>query len=183
MSASDKPGKAERFVLSTIERCQQNKGLSARLRRADNPATEDQSWEFLIAFGIDLEKKYERLPFATIACAIARAKAERNGSLPLGRALANCCENGSDGDSPGKARLRRLLACDSLDELCRILRPLLSLILSKSPHSLNYVLLLEQLQRFAYGADSARRVKAEWAQSFYRKAHISDEQDANQEGK
>ncbi len=153
----------ERFVTSVIARCQQDKGLAARLRRADNPATEYQSWELLASFSIDLEKDFERLPFATVAAQIAKAKAERNGSLMLGRALAMAYPDGNQSDQ-AKVRLRRLLACDELDELCRILRPLFSLINSRIGQPLDYARLLKQLRRF--GLD-AQRIKMQWAQEFY----------------
>lgn len=155
------PDREERFVHGVIQQCLQNKGLSARLRRADNPTTEYQSWELLASYGIDLEKEWQRLPFVTVAAALAKAKAERNGSLSLGRALLTCYEKDSD---QAKARLRRVLACDDLPELCRILRPIFSLIDSKVGQPLDYVRLLKQLRRFHY---NAQQVKAQWAQEFY----------------
>lgn len=160
------PGRAERFVSHLIELCQQDKGLAARLRRADNPATEYQSWELLAAFGIELEREEQRLPFATVACAIARTKAESNGSLSLGRAIAACYEDDRD-SAQAKARLRRLLACDGIGELCRLLRPLLSLIESRAGQPLDYQRLLQQLLRFSH---DPQPVKARWAQDFYGQA-------------
>lgn len=167
--ATPQPSWEERFVLSVIQQCQQDKGLAARLRRGDNPATEYQSWELLASFGVDLEREHQRLPFVTLAAAIARAKAERNGSLSLGRALAACYEDGRE-SSQAKARLRRLLACDELAELCRILRPLFSLIESKAGQPLDYLRLLKQLRHFPY---NAQQVKAQWAQEFYAQALTS----------
>ncbi|NNM51054.1 MAG: type I-E CRISPR-associated protein Cse2/CasB [Pseudomonadales bacterium] len=152
-----------RFVNGVLERCQQDKGLAARLRRADNPATEYQSWDLLAGYGIDLENESQRLPFVTLAAAIAKAKTEGNGSLALGRAIAACYEDGHD-STQAKARLRRLLACDDLPELCRILRPLLALIQSKVAQPLDYVRLLRQVRRFFF---NAQQVKAQWAQEFY----------------
>lgn len=152
-----------RFVLGVIQRCGRDKGLAARLRRADNPATEYQSWDLLAGYGIDLTKDSQRLPFATVAAAIARAKAERNGNLGLGRAIAACYADGQKNDQ-AKARLRRLLACDELAELCRVLRPLFSLIDSKVGQSLDYVRLLKQLCWFT---SHEQQVKAQWAQDFY----------------
>lgn len=169
------PGREERFVSSVIQRCQQDKGLAARLRRADNPATEYQSWELLAGYGIDLEDERQRLPFVTIAAAIAKAKTERNGSLSLGRAIADCYDNGSEkgrDSDQAKARLRRLLACDELAELCRILRPLFSLIDSKAGQPLDFLRLLKQLRRFGF---AGQQVKAQWAQEFYGQPLATDE--------
>jgi len=153
----------QRFVDTVIERCNKDKGLAARLRRADNPATEYQSWEVLGALGVDLEKDYQRLPFVTVAAAIAKSKAERNGNLTLGRAIAACYEDGSQ-SSQAKARLRRLLACDELTEACRILRPILTLMDSKVGQPLNFIRLLKQLRKFHF---NAQRIKTQWTQEFY----------------
>lgn len=168
------PSREERFVAGVLKLCAENKGTAARLRRADNPATEYQSWELLAAYGIDLEQERERLPFVSVAAAIAKAKAERNGSLGLGRAIAACYESGNASDQ-AKARLRRLLACDDLPELCRILRPLLSLIDSKVGQPLDYIRLLRQLRRFQF---NAQQVRAQWAQEFYGQAVDAGEESA-----
>lgn len=168
------PSREERFVSGVLKLCAENKGMGARLRRADNPATEYQSWELLAAYGIDLEQERERLPFVSVAATIAKAKAERNGSLGLGRAIAACYEKGNASDQ-AKARLRRLLACDDLAELCRILRPLLSLIDSKVGQPLDYIRLLKQLRRFSF---NAQQVRAQWAQEFYGQASQAQEEGA-----
>lgn len=159
---SESNSREQRFVEAVLERCMNDKGMAARLRRADNPATEYQSWELLGWFGVDLEKDYERLPFVTIAAAIAKSKAERNGTLPLGKAIAAGYE---DGSSQAKAKLRRLLACNDMAEVCRILRPVLILIDSKLGQPLDYVRLLRQLRFFTY--ESGQRTKTQWAQEFY----------------
>jgi len=170
------PSREERFVAGVLKLCAESKGMAARLRRADNPATEYQSWEMLAAYGIDLEQEQERerLPFVSVAAAIAKAKAERNGSLGLGRAIAACYESGNASDQ-AKARLRRLLACDDLAELCRILRPLLSLIDSKVGQGLDYVRLLKQLRRFPF---HDQQVRAQWAQEFYGQPASAEEKGA-----
>ncbi|MFV0508131.1 MAG: type I-E CRISPR-associated protein Cse2/CasB [Shewanella algae] len=153
----------QRFVDTVIDRCQKDKGMAARLRRADNPATEYQSWELLGWFGVNIEKDYERLPFVTVAAAIAKSKVERNGSLALGKAILACYENDPE-DGQAKARLRRLLACDELAEVCRVLRPVLTLIDSKTRQPLDYIRLLRQLRFFGH------RTKTQWAQEFYGRA-------------
>lgn len=153
----------QRFVETVIERCNGNKGLAARLRRADNPNTEYQSWDLLGGLGVDLEKDYQRLPFVTVAAAIAKSKTEQNGSLTLGSAIAACYEEGRESDQ-ARARLRRLLACEELAEVCRILRPLLTLIDSKAGRPLDFVRLLKQLRNFHF---NGQRIKTQWAQEFY----------------
>ncbi len=155
------------FVDYIINRCQADNGLRAALKRADNPATEYQSWEVLAGFKVDLEYENQRLPYAIIAAAIARAKVERNGSVRIGRAIASCYEDGNISDQ-AKAKLRRLLACDSVPEACRILRPLFSLIEARSNIALDYASLLDDLLWFGHDA-SQLRIKARWAQDFYGK--------------
>jgi len=159
--------KAAAFVDYVINRYQNDNGARAALTRADNPANEYQSWEILAGFHVNLEYENQRLPYAAIGAAIARAKAERNGTVSIGQAIARCYEDGSASDQ-AKAKLRRLLSCDSVPEVCRIVRPLLSLIGSKGNSTLNYSGLLNDLLWFSH-AESQTRIKARWAQSFYGK--------------
>lgn len=156
----------QRFVETVLDRCKNNKGLAARLRRADNPATEYQSWDLLCSLGVNLEKDYQRLPSVTVAAAIAKFKAERNGTLKLGGAIAACYEDGNQSDQ-AKARLRRLLACDELAEACRILRPMLSLINSKVGQPLDFIRLLKQLRKLRDFHFNGQHIKTQWAQEFY----------------
>ncbi len=158
-----KDTRGQAFTRFIIDRMKDN-GIAAALRRADNPNTEYQSWDTLAAFNIDLDKPRQRLPFATIASALAKAKTEQNGSTGIGQAIARCYEDGRESDQ-AKAKLRRLLACNTPEEACRILRPLFSLIHSKGNSTLNYGKLLDQLLWFN---NDSQRIKAEWAQDFYR---------------
>jgi CRISPR system Cascade subunit CasB len=156
----------QRFVEAILQRCLSDKGVAARLRRADNPSLEYQSWETLGALGIDLEQEHQRLPHVTVAAAIAKSKAESNGVMRLGAGIAACygTGNGDAAHDQARARLRRLLACEDLREACRILRPILTLIDSKVGRPLDFIRLLRQLRQFGLYPQS---VKAEWAQEFY----------------
>jgi len=157
----NKKSRGHSFVDFIIKRMEDN-GIAAALRRADNPNTEYQSWDTLAAFNIELDKPWQRLPFATVACAMAKAKAEKNGSIGIGQAIARCYVDGKESDQ-AKAKLRRLLACDSVEEACRILRPLFSLINSKGNIALNYANLLDDLLYW-----NNQTTKSRWAQDFYR---------------
>lgn len=162
----DKPkNQQQRFVDAVLQRCQIDKGLAAQLRRADNPATEYQSWDFLARLGVDLDREYKRLPYLIVAAAIAKSKTTKNGKLGLGRAIALCYEKKGNKDEQAIARLRRLLACDDLKELCRLLRPLFALISSRVTQPLDFVTILEDLCWFQH---SPQQKKAHWAQDFYR---------------
>lgn len=167
----------ERFVQQILQRCQEDKGAAARLRRADNQATEYQSWDLLAAFGVDLENENQRLPFATVAAIIAKSKSENNGSQTLGGAIAACYEEGR-ASNQARTRLRRLLACHELPEVCRNLRPLFSLIDSKTTRPVDFTRVLKQLRRFSF-EDARIKVKAQWAQEFY--GHPAGEQTGGQE--
>jgi CRISPR system Cascade subunit CasB len=174
MSETTKSIRNEKFVKFVIERItQKDNGAVAALKRADNPATEYQSWEYLARF-VDIDKGYERLPFATIGSAIAKAKVEQNGMIRIGQAIAKCYDdgqnNGKDNDQ-AKAKLRRLLACETTEEVCRVLRPLFSLISAKGGIALDYVSLLDNLSYFYF---NSQRVKSQWAQDFYRHYELED---------
>lgn len=166
VSSPDKASsRSRRFVDHVLERMQRDTGFAARLKRADNPATEYQSWELLADFGIDLEKDWERLPYCLVGAALAKAKPERDGSLGLGAAIAASFEDGSQ-SGQARMRLRRVLACTSIQEVCLILRPLLALIQSRGV-SLNFSQLLQQLT--GYAGTGQDKIRSRWAQDFYRR--------------
>lgn len=154
----------QRFVEIIMQWCSTDKGIAARLRRGDNPATEYQSWDVLGTLGVNLEKESTRLAYVTVAATIAKFKATSNGHQTLGGAIASCYDDGRE-SSQAKARLRRLLACDDVLETCRILRPILALITSRTSQTIDFVRLLKQLRNFTSHGQS---VKAQWAQEFYR---------------
>ena len=153
-----KKGREQAFVEYVLGRMKNDNAFGAALRRADNPATEYQSWEYLAGW-CDIEKAWERRPYATVAAAVARAKPPADGSLGIGKAIAACYEDGNKSES-AKSKLRRLLTCDSAEEACAILRPLLSLISSHGAH-IGYGKLLNELLYFG------EKTKERWAVDFY----------------
>ncbi|GAB6141247.1 hypothetical protein JCM14076_19760 [Methylosoma difficile] len=140
-----------------------NKAAMAALKCADNPVKADRSWEYLARF---IYNGYEPQLSFTIAAAIIKAEIKTDGYVGIGKALALRYEDdGGKDSSQAKAKLRRLLACDSIEELCNVLRPLLSLINSKGSISLDYAKLLKQLRKFNTDNQS---IKTAWAKDFYR---------------
>lgn len=153
----------EAFVKAFFTGCTKDKGFAARMRRADNPATEYQSWDFLARFGVQLDNPSQRLPYIAVVSAMARAKATQNGTLSFGKAVAACYSDGNQSDQ-AIAKLRRVLACSELPELCRVLRPVLTLINSRVNQPIDFVHFLQQLRRFGFDEHT---VKSQWAQEFY----------------
>ncbi|MGR3221420.1 MAG: type I-E CRISPR-associated protein Cse2/CasB [Candidatus Anammoxibacter sp.] len=160
-----KKGREHAFIEYVLGRMKNDNAFGAALRRADNPATEYQSWEYLTDW-CDLEKAWERRPFATIASAIAHVKPVADGSLGIGKAITACYEDGNKSDA-AKSKLRRLLACDSIEEACVVLRPLLNLIASRGAR-LSYGQLLNELLWFG------DRIKVKWAVDFYGRRRDDD---------
>lgn len=160
----DKANRPEAFV-NYVMQCVKNNNnkIVAALRRADNPATEYQSWEQLTKFNVALDRPSQRLPFTIIAAAIAKAKIESNGIDNIGQALAKCYEDKNKSEQ-AKIKLRRLLACESTEELCGILRSFLCLIQARTS-SINYIQLLNDLLNFKR---NSQRIKAKWAEGFYK---------------
>lgn len=158
-----KESKQEWYVHAVIERIKKDTAMAAALKKADNPATEFKAWEYLADYKVDLEIARERIPYVTVSAAIARAKPEKDGSLTLGQAIAKSGKDEMSGDQE-RARLRRLLACDNTEEVCTILRHLLSLIASRKLQ-INYGKLLNELVWFE---KDPQKTKARWAQSFFR---------------
>jgi CRISPR system Cascade subunit CasB len=168
-STASKKKRGEAFADYVIGRLNEDNAFGAMLRRADNPATEYQAWEYLIHW-CDIDKLWERLPFALIAAALARAKPRKDGSLGIGRSISQCYEDGRNSDA-AKAKLRRLLACSNAEEACRIVRPLLSLIQSRGVF-IHYGGLLDQLLWFG------EKQKLRWASDFYGRREYYDRNDA-----
>ena len=158
MEKEQHASRAQAFVDYVLSRLESDRGMGAKLRRADNPDTEYQSWEYLARF-TDLENDRRRRAFALVGAALARDKPDRNGSLGLGRAIAAAYDQGAD-NKQARARLRRLLACASTDEACDVLRPMLRLVASRQD-GLDYVRLLNELLYFN------EKTKTRWAGDFF----------------
>lgn len=165
--SKQKTSRGQSFASFVIERMKSDTGFGAALRRADNPATEYQSWEHLAPW-CDIEKAWERSAFAVIAASLARVKLQSDGAEGIGHAIAASYEDGNKSDA-AKAKLRRLLACTNTEEACTILRPLLSLVASRGV-KVNHGLLLDQL--LYYG----EKTRVRWAADFYGR-RVDDDSD------
>ncbi len=164
-----KTGKGNAFVAFVLKRLTQDTAFGAALRRADNPATEYQSWEYLSAW-CDLDDTPRRICYATIAAGLAHAKASPDGPSSIGAVIARSYNDGNQDDS-AKRRLRRLLACATSTEACHWLRPLLRLAESRGVQ-VNFGRLLDDLLYFG------PKVKERWAMDFYGRAKVEVQNDS-----
>jgi CRISPR system Cascade subunit CasB len=162
--ANKNESKSVAFVKFVINCIENEKGATAALCRADNPSMAYQSWEYLARFSVDLTQPSQRLPFGLIAAAIAKGKIHQDGSLGIGEAIALCYSDGKQSDQ-AKAKLRRLLSCDTVSEVCLVLRLLLGLIEAKCKEKPNYARLLGEILHFE---SDGQHIKSKWAQNFYR---------------
>lgn len=169
METDNKPKKHSRgatFVAFVLKRLTQDNAFGAALRRADNPATEYQSWEHLATW-CDLDNTHERTCFATVAAGLARAKQSIDTPSSIGSAIARSYADGNQDDS-AKRKLRRLLACDTSAEACQWVRPSLRLAESRGVR-INYSQLLDNLLYFG------PKVKERWAMDFYGRKEDKDD--------
>jgi CRISPR system Cascade subunit CasB len=154
------------FTAFVLNRLGSDTAFGAALRRADNPATEYQSWEYLAPW-CDLDNGYERTCFATVAAGLARAKQSIDTPSGIGLAVAQSYKDGNKDDS-AKSKLRRLLACDNGYEACHWVRPMLRLAESRGVR-LNFGRLLDDLLHFG------TKVKERWAMDFYGRKEEKDD--------
>jgi CRISPR system Cascade subunit CasB len=156
-----------------------NTAMRARLRRADNPDTEQDAYRYLIKLVPDFDKKPNRLKVsATVAAALARAELERDGDFRVGfgQSLATAYDDEAldKENNPAETRLRRILACRTIEEVCDVLRPLLPFVAKRTknkPQQLSFTRLLRDLN-YPYSAATDvflldDDIKRRWAREFY----------------
>lgn len=147
------------FVAEVIRLSKKEPAFRSAMRRADNPVTESFAWEHLVTW-CDISKDWERLPFALIGSAVANELPDSDGKANLGELLRKCCTSDDDRERE-KRRFRRILSCESIQELCIVLRPILKYLQSNSSVPIGYAGLLTDILYFN------ERVKLRWAESFF----------------
>lgn len=149
--------------------CSRSKANAAKLRRADIPGQSQDSWPILVKF-VDLTDERRLLAYELVAAAISRSDDYVSGSLTLGKAMQQALEITSMDDledNQKDLRMGRLLACTDLNELVRVLRPVLGLIRAKAGAPLDYSQLLWDLVSFCGPDWQAEKTKRKWANDFY----------------
>lgn len=171
----DKKLDIDPFVQYVFNRKASDKGFRARLRAAVSPQKEPAAWEYLVAY-TNLNFEDTRKIYVLIGSSIALDSATNDGVNPLGFAIAKAWDLAKQVklsiqttkaelvDGPASARIRRLLACRTVEEACEVLRPLLAIIRNKAPGQLSYSKLMRQLRYFSKDPE---KIKAQWAQEYF----------------
>ena len=167
----DKPNtfNASGFVDHVIRRVKNKSDTAFRavMRRGANPSMESAVWEYLIPY-CDINVDHIRRAFALVGAAIASEAPETDGRASVGLALRSICK---DDDDVERRRLRRLLACDTTDELIGVLRPMVHYLQDKAVMKLSYAKLLNDL---CYWSE---RTRIKWTQDFFLKSSTTEEDD------
>lgn len=162
-----KPPNASGFVAYVIARVKTDTAFRAIMSRADNPAFESSAWEYLIPY-CNINNDFERIPFALVGAAIARTRPDQNGTADMGKTFCSICKNDDDKERESR-RFRRLIACDSILELCPLLHSVVSYLASKGA-AIDYTRLLMDLLYWN------QKTKLRWAVAFYGKSIPAEEE-------
>ncbi|MCR5165319.1 MAG: type I-E CRISPR-associated protein Cse2/CasB [Thermoguttaceae bacterium] len=164
------------FVDRVISRIKDDTAFRAAMTRADNPQTEYQSWRYLIELGhVDLKIDWQRRAYSLVGAAIARERTSKEGTQSLGEALKMCCIKPGEIDDSLDRRFRRILACDSREELITVLRQIIRYVQNNEKVSLKYGKLLSDILYFG------ESVKTDWAKAFYFKKSEDSEEEPEEE--
>lgn len=170
LQSQEEKQKVHPFVEMVFRRKSEDTAFRARMRAARSTARAPAVWGDLAAF-CSLRNGDDRRILILIGSAIAWDRAEENGTLPIGEAIAKAWDLSEASlrsdewqKSPAAARMRRLLACRTTAEVCMVLQPLLSLIRNREVRGLDYSRLLYNLHEFIRAPE---KVKAIWAQDFF----------------
>jgi CRISPR type I-E-associated protein CasB/Cse2 len=167
MSASQEqtdPGR--KFVERLIElEKRNNRGRLAELRRALSPTTEHQAWPALGALAGPLAfKPNRRLIYQTVGGLFALHPVHE----AIGNLGVTCRHLAKGREEAFERRFRRLLACDSLEDLRDQLLRLVKMA-KAAAKALDYFELFANMQHFRY---DPQRVKVEWAREYWSAPHL-----------
>ncbi len=163
--------KFENFVKFVVEGCKNDSGFRARFSRASNPDLEYEVWPDLVKW-CDIENKGERMAFSLVGSAIAQSRADSNGSIKFAVALRKSYKNDSNNEpSPASMRLKRIISCDTRNDLVSILRQVLPLVVKDN--RINFADLLNDIIKWGEG------IKVKWIKDFYGKRSEEEEDATN----
>ena len=145
-----------RFIAQLVRLCD-DRGHSAALRRYWSETTRHQALPILGRLGAIGDDRN------TIVAALYAVHPNHSEGFGIGLAALRLGDR-KDGDHPYDSHFRRLLACDTLDDLALQLHRLVQR-LSRESIPLDYAKLLKELRFWSTG--HAESVKTSWAKEFW----------------
>jgi len=160
-TTTDTPDRAARF-LERLRKITNDRGRMAALRRAASPATERDAWPVIHSLGEDIAN----LAACTIGALYAGHPKEDSDAAGFGTACRRIAtDNGKTFEIPDSfdRRFRRLLACDSAEDVAGQLKAWIRFAASKGV-GVNYEKLFWDLLSWKNHSD---RIKLQWARGFW----------------
>ncbi|MCX6879958.1 MAG: type I-E CRISPR-associated protein Cse2/CasB [Verrucomicrobia bacterium] len=160
-TTTDTPNRAARFI-ERLRKITNDRGKMAALRRAASPSTERQAWPVIYSLGEDISC----LAACTIGGLYAQHPEEDGKAFSFGTTCRRIAtDNGKDFEIPDSfdRRFRRLLACDSADDVAGQLKAWIRFASAKGV-GVNYEKLFWDILAWHNHAD---RIKLDWARGFW----------------
>lgn len=174
--------KCSYFIENIFRLCKSDSGIASKLKRAASENQAVSSYGILVRAGIDIEKSNQLITHSIVAEIIAKSELESDvGKENLGAVLRLSLEfKKEEGKELNDTRMRRLLSCDTLEELQLVLRSILNFIISRG--NIEKLCLSEFLKDLLYfETESAQnRIKKKWAKSFYADSNNKEENEKNE---
>lgn len=174
-TTNDTPNRAERF-LGRLRQISNDRGKMAALRRAASSSTERQAWPVIYNLGEDISN----LAACTIGALYATHPQEDTKAYSFGTTCRRIALDGvTDFKIPDSydRRFRRLLACDSTDDVAGQLKAWIRFASTRSV-GINYEKLFWDLLSWN---NHAGRIKLEWARGFWPMRRDASEETSNGE--
>jgi CRISPR type I-E-associated protein CasB/Cse2 len=143
--------------LTRLQSVVADRGNRAALRRYWSPTTRHQAYPLLGQLGALSDDR------KTILAALYAEQPEQQNGQSVGKAALKLGDRDKDGKHPYDSHFRRLLACDSLDDLAQQLHRLVKR-LQREGIGLDYAELLKNLN---FWANYSEDVKVRWAADFW----------------
>lgn len=155
------PQERASYLLKELEKLRDDRGAMANLRRGLSHATEYRAWPW-VARWCNLENDRQRIIYTTVAAAFAsHPENENTGNVgTVMRELVPSDQRNAEGLQSFDKHFRRLLTCQSAEEVCERL-PRLIKAASQKDLPINYVELFKDL---CYWGE---RVKIRWAAAYW----------------
>ncbi len=163
MTATEKKQYSIDRLLAFLQANSENRGIMADLRRGFSHGTEDRAWPHLAQF-CRLEYDRERIIMATICAGFATVKGTQ-GQLGMGAVLRRIALDSGANEAlkSFEGRFRRLLTCDSPEEVCSRL-PAIFRLAEKRGIGIDFQQLYWDLKK--WDAEGSR-VKVKWADDYW----------------